>query len=510
MSAPRYTRPVRHPRLHNMLAGFALASVASVVVAQEGTSPYGPVDVPSEAMRRVRAALTHRPDGSHHLLLTSLRQLRADSLRPLFEQLVEADHWTLQLDGILGLAELQDQPVDPALLELIEAPAERAAAIRAAIALDLVRVPQAEEMLRWSAVPPQEQVALMSELRLREARVDAAQLAALAKDADAEVAGEASVLLADLGDASAIDQFADRTRRLSGPGRETAIVALARAAERHRSKACIASLAAYAGADDATRAERLACLAALLATDLEVGLEIWAELFESATSNAARLRTALLLLASEQPIPPETFALMQGRGEVLEALGAAATAMATGTDRVEAFKRILAGGHRMSVAWAMTALLDQPAEVASSIYVSLLDSLIEGRLGTPVVAIEAASRLAAIDPDAMAAVLRKAAAEDDAMLEAILVGVLSSDDRAAAGRLARGILGEGGRRCDSLAILAIARTDEPLSPDDLEMLAVAAAGGGRLDPSLEVQAAWLYLDRLDRIPETLASAAGEP
>jgi hypothetical protein len=96
------------------------------------------------------------------------------------------------------------------------------------------------------------------------------------------------------------------------------------------------------------------------------------------------------------------------------------------------------------------------------------------------------------------------------MLEAILVGVLSSDDRAAAGRLARGILGEGGRRCDSLAILAIARTDEPLSPDDLEMLAVAAAGGGRLDPSLEVQAAWLYLDRLDRIPETLASAAGEP
>lgn len=492
------------------LAGLALGTIAAVAAAQDGASPYGPVDEAAEAIRRIRAATVHRPDGSHHLLLTSLRQLRDDSLRPLFEQLVQADHWTLQLDGVLGLAELEDGPVDPVLLEQIDAPAERAAAIRAAIALDLVRVPQAEEMLRWPAVPPAEQVALLGEIHRRGGSIAPDRLAPLATAADPEVAAGASVLLGELGDAAAIDLLAERIGRLGGTARESSIVALARAAERHRAQGAVGPLVAFASVPDATRSERLACLSALLAIDLEVGLEMWRELFEATSSNAARLRTALLLLASEQPVPPETYAAMEGRGEVLEALAAAATAVATGTNRVEAFERILAGGHRLSVAWAMTALLDQPRDVASPVYVAMLQALIDGRLAAPVVAIEAASRLVAIDPAAMGPVLEAAAAKDEAILEAILVGLLSSEDRAAAGRLARGVLGTGGRRCDSLAILAIARTDEPLSASDLELLAVAAAGGGRLDPSLEVQAAWLYLERLDRIPDALASAAGDP
>jgi len=492
------------------MAGAALGAIAALSTAQDGRSPYGPVDEASEAIRRVRAAMTHRPDGSHHLLLTSLRQLRDDSLRPLFERLVQTDHWTLQLDGILGLAEIGEGRVDPMLLQRITDPAERAAAIRAAISLDMVRVSEAEEMLRWSDLPTPEQVALMSELHRRGGDVDPARLATIAASAPPEVAAEASVMLAELGDAAAIDLIAERLRRLAGNARESAIVAFARAAERHRCKDAVSPLASFASAPDATRSERLACLAALLATDLDVGLELWTGLFESTSSNASRLRTALLLLASEQPVPVETLALLKGRGEVLEALAAAATAIATGDDRVEAFERILSGGHRLSVAWAMTALLEQPPEVASPIYVSMLESLIEGRLAAPVAAIEAASRLAAIDPDAMAPILEAAAERDEAILEALLVGLLSSEARDAAGRLARDTIGTGGRRCDSLAILAVARTGQTLSTSDLEMLAVAAAGGGRLDPSLEVQAAWLYLDRVDRIFDALATAAETP
>lgn len=499
---------MRCPALESKtLTAVAVAAIAAVAAAQENGSPYGPVDEVAAATRRIQAATTYRPDGSHHLLLTSLRQLQDDSLRPLFERLVQGDHWTLRLDGILGLAELDDAPVDPVLLEQITAPAERAAAIRAAVELELVQVPQAEEMLRWSGVPPAEQVALMGVVRSRGGAVDPDRLAGLVADPSPEVAAAASVLAADLGDAAAIDLFAERVGRLSGSARERAIVSLARTAERHRTAAAVPSLVAFASATDATRSERLACLSALLATDLETGLEMWTELFEATSSNAARLRTALLLLASEQPVPVETLALLEGRGEVLEALGAAATAVSTGTDRVAAFERILSGGHRLSIAWAMTALLGLPPEVTSPIYTSMLETLIDGRLAAPVVAIEAASRLTAIDPEAMIGILEAAAAKDEAILEALLVGVLSSTDRAAAGRLARRVLGLGGRRADSLSILAIARTDEILSPSDLDLLAQAAAGGGRLDPSLEVQAAWLYLDRLDRTADALADDA---
>jgi len=483
---------------------------AGGVVAQETTSPYGPVDESSEAMRRIRAAMHHRPDGSHHLLLTSLRQLRAESLRPLFRRLVQADHWTLQLDGILGLAELDAAPVDPALIERIAAPAERAAAIRAAIALDLVGVAEAEEMLRWAAVPPAEQVALLGELHARGAAISPESLAAFAGSEDLQVAAKAAVLLAELGDSAAVDLFASRVDRVTGVAREDAVVTFARAAEKHLADTAVPTLVRFASASSATRSERLACLSALLAADLEVGLELWVELFEATTSNAGRLRTALLLLASEQPLPPEALAHLDGHGEVLEALGAAATAVATGSDRVEAFRRLLAGGHRLSVAWAMTALIGQPPEIAVPIYVAMLESLIEGRPTAPMMAIEAAARLSGLDPDALAPLLEAAAERDEALLEALLVGILSGTDREAAARLARGVLGLGGRRCDSLAVLAIARSPEPLSPSEADLLAIAAAGGGRLDPSLEVQAAWLHLERLDRIPDALASAAGDP
>jgi hypothetical protein len=92
----------------------------------------------------------------------------------------------------------------------------------------------------------------------------------------------------------------------------------------------------------------------------------------------------------------------------------------------------------------------------------------------------------------------------------MLVGILATDDREAAARLGRIVLGQSGRRCDSLALLAIARTDAPLSRDELELLGIAASGGGRLDPALQVQAAWIFLRRSGRIDQALAGAFAEP
>ncbi|MGA0173962.1 MAG: hypothetical protein ACO3NL_10025, partial [Phycisphaerales bacterium] len=97
-----------------------------------------------------------------------------------------------------------------------------------------------------------------------------------------------------------------------------------------------------------------------------------------------------------------------------------------------------------------------------------------------------------------------------AIRAALLGGILAAEDRQAAARLGRLVLGKASRRCDSLALLCIARTDEPLSRDELELLGIAASGGGRLDPALQVQAAWIFLRKSGRIDQALAGVFAEP
>ena len=125
-------------------------------------APYGPVDPIEGATRQIRDAVNYRPDGGHHVLLTSLRQLGDPALRPLFQSLVQAPHWTLQLDGILGLAELSDGSVETFLLEQIEDPRERAAGIRAAISLDRVGIDETTAMLQWKGLAPEDRLTILS------------------------------------------------------------------------------------------------------------------------------------------------------------------------------------------------------------------------------------------------------------------------------------------------------------------------------------------------------------
>ena len=57
------------------------------------------------------------------------------------------------------------------------------------------------------------------------------------------------------------------------------------------------------------------------------------------------------------------------------------------------------------------------------------------------------------------------------------------------------------RPADSLALLLLARTNENLSPTDLQQLGRISAGGGELTNTLQIQAAWLYLKHTRRPPD---------
>ena len=76
----------------------------------------------------------------------------------------------------------------------------------------------------------------------------------------------------------------------------------------------------------------------------------------------------------------------------------------------------------------------------------------------------------------------------------------ASPEAAAVAERVRGTLS---RRGDALAILAIARGKPSLAPDLLQELGIVAAGGGDLDPTLLVQAAWLFARHSGRADQAL-------
>ncbi len=496
-----------------LIAALIPLLAAAALAGWPQQNPYGPVDPVQAASRQVRDAVIVRSDGGHHLLLKSLRQLRDPTLRPLFQTLTQADHWTLQLDGVLGLAELERGAVDPFLIEQIRDPRDRSAAIRAALALELVGSDEAAEMLGWKALSPEDAVSLLATRARLGGTVDSAMLEELRSNEDAEVSAVASLLLAELrSDFALLEPIRERLARLAPDRRRSTAVSVAQVAERQRAEVASGLLAEWALSEDSDRSTRLACLAAMLAIDPDAGLEVWSTIFARETTVSGRLRAALLLLTAEVTVPPPMISMLRGEGEVLEALADAAESINSGEGQLEALRRVIDGGHRLSIAWAMTALLHQPPEVAGPLYESLVRELVEDRLDAPLlpVAIEATTRLVEVAPDRLAVLLAEAGSRSETLLEALLVGVLASEDRDAAASVARPTLGSASRRCDSLALLAVARTDGELSSEELARLGIAAAGGGRLDPALQIQAAWIFLRRSGRLDSAIAAAFASP
>ncbi len=75
----------------------------------------------------------------------------------------------------------------------------------------------------------------------------------------------------------------------------------------------------------------------------------------------------------------------------------------------------------------------------------------------------------------------------------------------AAAAAAAAVLGSSSRRAESLALLLLARTAQgPLDAETLRALGTVAAGGGDLDPTLQVQAAWLFVRHSGRGEQALA------
>ena len=458
------------------------------------------------SIRHLRSAVQPQNDGSHLLLLQSLRQLRDPTLRAFFLQLAQHSQPRSRIHAILGLAEIDPAGhVDPWLISQLDTPDARYVTISSAVGLELIDTPQMKELLGWEELQAKSRVLLLAQIMTRDEPVDRQELENIAGHPDLPVAGLAACLLAQLGDETALVTHKTRLESTPEADRNAVLRQLFAAISVYRLTAVldwVAEITVQPGLPPELRTEGVSTL---LTLDAARGVAAWTQALGPDPSHSTWVRYALLLLTAGPAVPATAFDQLPDDDPLLVAMAYAGRARANGTDVAPALIELTDLGHRVTMAWAMRVAEDLDDEQAARLYSHLIDTVEAGnpRSREPRIEIAflAASRL--FDIDAEAILTRLDRAPDDGLTqESILLGLLETTSPAA-GTAARRVTRTGFSRADSLAMVLIAKHAGQLTPVELEQLGVIAAGGGRISEVLRAQAAWLYLRHAGRTEQAL-------
>jgi hypothetical protein len=319
-----------------------------------------------------------------------------------------------------------------------------------------------------------------------------------------EIAGLASCLLLVTGDTAALKAFEVRLASLPIKEQESVLFELFRAMEQFKLGRSAEFIAAQVERKDIDPAVIESGISALLALKPDDGVRHWRKCLGENPTQGQLVRFGILLLMDADHVPPDTFKLIRNGDRLLDRMADAGAAIAAGEDAGDQLLALIELGHLRTAAWAMDRANKLQSTSASRLYVKLIDRIEgdeAGRGQRANLAIDAAGRLIEIDPQAM--LDRIAVIPDDSLTqEAILVGLLNSRSAKAgeAGKLVKRL---GSGRADSMALILIARHADKLSPDDLQQLGRIAAGGGKVDETLQILAAWLYLKHSGRSEQAL-------
>jgi hypothetical protein len=455
----------------------------------------------------LRRAVTPQRDGSHLPLLFALRQVRDPQMRPLLLQLARKPDWQMQVHAALGLAEIDpNRQVDPWMITQLSEEAQDAVV---ATALDMKMLPAERigEVLAWDQLHAMARMFLLAELQMLKQPVDAAELTKLAAAEDHYVSGLASALLAHSGNADALAAW--EKRLAARPSAEQTVVAiwLIDACRRYELTGLSGWIAGRGAAADGDPDLAYRATFALLMLDPRRGCEAWLAYLGEAPSFSLRVRSGVMLLSTGGKAPTELYdrLLPAGKDEDLIAR-IVDVGKAMGGDASPAMIALLDLGHPKTSMWAMDHLAAMPPEQSRKVYEHLIDRMREPQaVWTDGIAqaVQATSRLAEIDLDAVLERLRNAE-DDSAVQQSILLGLFESSEQRV-GEAAAALPRVGSGRADSLALLLHAKHASTLDDARRRQLGVIAAGGGRVSEILQVQAAWLYLRHTGQIDQALAT-----
>ena len=417
----------------------------------------------------------------------------------LFRAMARSGSAPSRVYGVLGQALLSKKGVDAALFAALGSADERADVVREANVSGLLRETDVSALLACKDLSEASQLTLMAELDRRGSRWDGGQMREIAASKDAVAAGFASLVLADGGSGVAPEPrawsaFRARLAALPEQEREQAVRALAEAAMLFEVKTAGAALLDLTDAGGWSDDARVAAIGAAIRLDPPRGVEAWRARVKASRSQLSLMRSAMQLLASaDRGVPPTAFDDLRNGTPVLEVIASSGASLASGAPPAGPLIALIDSGHQASAEWAMVRAAELPPEQALPVWKHLLARLESSDPDDqPTAALVAglARELADSDTESVKSLLERLNGSPD-LLVAVMQGLCDSKSPAAQD-IARARRGSLPRAGEGLAALLLARRGAPLSDADLDVLGRAGAGGGDLDASRALQAAWFY------------------
>jgi len=515
--AEGYTDAMRRQRSIDGRGRVAMAAVLlAVVAATPGHGQTHEARAVRAAEAMLRSAVEVDEQGRFNLLLRALRHLRDPALTGLYESLTLRAEPALRVHGILGLAELSpEQHLDLTRVATIEDARLQAELVGTALDAGLIARGDYATILGWADTNDGLRLLLYARMLERGETFDPELAASLSDGPLLGRRGMAALLLTQLGDdrgprgLMAIDASTARNR-------DTVRAMLLETAMRHDLGRTRQWAYAVATEPDVRPGLALLGLRAAIRLGEPRAVELWQQRFVSAADDPAeRVRLALVLAQMAPFVPSEAFEPMRSVSDPLvKQLGVAGHAIAEGLPTTaDALVKLVEIGHPIANQWAVgfaqedhldptTAALTLMGVIQS--FEAGADSRLRSRWLD--LSVEATRALVDVAPQSAAGLLRPVldhAATPTPLEQAILLGLVRSQKPEALD-----VIDDLPAPTDAVArglwLLLRARGDRPMTDTQLDDLATLIAGGAELDPSLRIQAAWVYLKRTDRADAALA------
>jgi hypothetical protein len=504
------TRPVRmHPT--RLLAAAAAALFAAGTVQAQF---YEKVDPARAAADSIVSAMSGR-NPAIGSLVASLARCGDPGTERLFRAMAGSGDPAARVYGVLGAALVGGRGIDPVLFAALGSADERSAVVREANVSGLLRESPVADLMAVPGLQPAAVLTLAGELDRRGQPWDRTPVMPIATDDDAVAAGVAAMLLGEAspsgtpGDPAPWRAFGARLDAMPPQELESTLRALVEAALMFEIHSACGPLVARCAAAGMPESVQLPAIGMALRLDPTAGLAAWKARVARERSQVSLVRAGLQLLASvEHGVPPDAFDAIRNGNAVLDAIADAGSALARKEAPSRAIITLLDSGHPGSAEWALVRASELPPEQGAPVWKHVLaqvDDTDPMKRPSGVLVAGLVRELASSDPAEVSRLAERLDGDDE--LEAALMSGLWDSRSATAAPIARARRGTLPRMGESLAVLVLASAGGTLTDDDMSVLARAAAGGGDLDPSRAIQAAWYYVRATGGLDGAIARAS---
>lgn len=455
--------------------------------------------------------------GTHHRLLRALRHLQDPTLAPLFADLSQRDRPSLRVHGVLGLAEISpSRRLDLRHLMEVDPPALQAELISSALDADLMSLADCRRVLQWKGVDLGVKLVLATRLVEAGRFEDPAMLRDAMRDDRLGRRAMAAALLVQMGDPEGV-ALLEEVSASDHPRRdliEQTIFQMAFEHEMDRLSGWALDVARKRGA---TFKRRLGALRVALRFGEAGAGELWMRWYRESDDLVERMQLGMALLEVSSWVDPDLFdPMISSDAQLLSQLGRAGRAVAVDDPRaVDVIYELVLMRHPLTNRWALQhatrrARPDEGQVILLGMIQAAVDAEDErdrGRLLNG--AADATQALFEIDDEVATRLLRPYLLDervDPEVAQAILLGLVRTRSEAA-GRLIADVPMMKHPDAASLQVLLRAKHGLKLNDRQQRLLRNIVRGGGAMQDTLRVQAAWVMLKRMDRSEAAIAAVA---